>query len=239
MAQSRKLNRSSRAKKLLADATPHAFLKAYLRGDSDVADEALLLRSQPDRKLLLIDIANLLDEGAISRFRRRWHGRIRPELTQDLVQIRNDLREVWRHPDFLPSGGLLDKWLRWAPSADHLQAYRTLGLPHMALEAGVYVPFRCSVKAGRLVPDFMSLRAMLVQGVFENWRHFKFCSNPGCPAPYFVAKRRDQTVCDAGDCKAEKQRQRARNWWKENRSREAIKNRPQKEGAGHGTRKAR
>lgn len=59
---------------------------------------------------------------------------------------------------------------------------------------------------------------MLIQGVFEHWRHFSYCANADCQAPYFIAKRIDQTVCDAGICKAERQREHARKWWNENRA---------------------
>ena len=60
---------------------------------------------------------------------------------------------------------------------------------------------------------------MLIQGVFEHWKHFQFCANRDCAAPYFIAKTKDQTVCDAEMCKAEKQREHALKWWRENRAR--------------------
>lgn len=43
----------------------------------------------------------------------------------------------------------------------------------------------------------------------------------GFDCPFFIAKRKDQTVCDAEICKAEKQREHARKWWNENRSKKA------------------
>ena len=78
--------------------------------------------------------------------------------------------------------------------------------------------YTCSIKAGKFVPNFSSLRAMLIQGILEHWQHFRFCSNPSCLTPYFVAKRKDQTVCDTEICKAEKQRQHALKWWSANRA---------------------
>ena len=59
---------------------------------------------------------------------------------------------------------------------------------------------------------------MLIQGVFEHWKNFKICANSDCVAPYFIAKRQDQTVCDAEICKAERQREHMRKWWNENRA---------------------
>ena len=84
---------------------------------------------------------------------------------------------------------------------------------------------------------------MLIQGVFEHCRLFKFCANPSCVAPYFVAKRRDQTVCDAGECKAERKREHALKWWNENRSKKsqkkAVSKRTEKGSGKNVTRKAR
>jgi hypothetical protein len=66
--------------------------------------------------------------------------------------------------------------------------------PPEVARARDYLPFECSIGAGRLVPEFVSLRAMLIQGVFEHWKHFQVCANEDCAAPYFIAKRKDQTV---------------------------------------------
>jgi hypothetical protein len=110
-------------------------------------------------------------------------------------------------------------------------------------EPKYYSPFDCVVESARLVPDFCGMRALLIQGVFEHWPNFKICANPDCVAPYFIAKRKDQTVCDAEICKAEKQRQHALNWWRENRAKktqkEAVSEATKKGSKGNVTRKAR
>jgi hypothetical protein len=86
---------------------------------------------------------------------------------------------------------------------------------------------------------------MLIVGVFDHWGHFKYCANPNCVTPYFIAKRKDQTVCDAEICKAEKQREHARRWWNENRAKKTRKpakvaSKPPKKGRGKNvTRKTR
>lgn len=64
---------------------------------------------------------------------------------------------------------------------------------------------------------------MLIQGVFEHWGHFKICADPDCASPYFIAKRKDQTVRDAEMCKSEKQRQHALKWWRDNRAKKDQK----------------
>jgi hypothetical protein len=218
LAQSRKPKLSSQAQKFLTEIAKNewAGIGAVLGGIEHVSGEVMLFQTYPGRQLLLGDVANLRDEGAVQWFWRRWLGKIRPEWDTDLIAIRNELRSVWQKPDWIGSEQVLDKWLGWLPSSQHLQIYKHFQMP--ANSRFQAASFRCSIKAGKLVPDLMSLRAMLIQGVFEHWQHFKFCSNPVCAAPYFIAKRRDQTVCDSGDCKAAKQRQHALKWWTENRA---------------------
>jgi hypothetical protein len=210
MAQARKPKLSSEAKRLLGTSSARSqydFAAAYLGRSSEVADEALLARTYADRLALLVDVANLQTP---AWFWGLWAGKIRHESEKDLLAIRNELREIWKNPDSPRSDSIVRKWLRWRPSPFRLQTYEGQGQWD--------VPFTCSIKAGKFVPNFSSLRAMLIQGILEHWQHFRFCSNPSCLTPYFVAKRKDQKVCDAEICKAEKQRQHALKWWNENRA---------------------
>jgi hypothetical protein len=81
-------------------------------------------------------------------------------------------------------------------------------------------------RADRLAPNWAHLRAMLIQGVLEHWINLKFCANANCAAPYFIAKRKDQTVCDAQICKLEKQRAHALKWWHGNRTKTSNPQKP-------------
>lgn len=148
------------------------------------------------------------------------------------------------YPPDLSANQILNKWLSWRPSAEQEQAYKAAhshrtGLETKWLSSSVvegrgydhsqwllpddYIPVSCWLPDRRFVPDTRSLRPMLTQGVLEHWGHFKYCANPNCVTPYFIAKRRDQTVCDAEICKAEKQREHARNWWNEHRAKKGPK----------------
>lgn len=220
MAQSKKPKLSSRGREFLEKRgrVSNRWLARRL-GFGDVFDEAHLFATYLERQLLLTDLANLRDETGILFFWRRHARKIRPEWEEDLIGIRDALRIMWGQPECELSEALLNAWLDWAPSPSHLELYRHL----RCATSEHYLPFSCFVKASKLVPDCQSLRAMLIQGFFENWRHFKHCTNPDCLAPYFIAKRRDQTVCDAEICKAEKQREHARRWWNENRAKKSQK----------------
>lgn len=221
MAPSRKPKLSSRARKLIEESRSdtRALAMAFLRGDSEIVHEAILSLTFSDRQLLLVDIANLRDESASEWFWRKWGGKIRPERTADVIQIRDELRAVWREPEEPFSETIIDRWSQWLPSQAHIEVFERLKLvaPNVK-KPNDYPQFRCSIKVGGFVPDVRSLRAMLIQGIFEHWRRFMYCANPNCASPYFVAKRKDQTVCDDSTCKAAKQRQHALKWWTEHRA---------------------
>jgi hypothetical protein len=210
---------SSAARKLLDEADPSKFAWARLAGTPpEIIDEASLFETFPIRLRLLTDVANLRDAEAVSWFWKHWAGRINLERKQELLQLRDDLRAIWKRPDSPSSQEILDSWLVWTPSQAQMELdghFRGGGVKRKAWD---YLAFRCSLRACKLIPNLHSLRAMLVQGILEHWHHFRYCASRECLAPYFIAKRRDQTVCDSEACKASKQREHALKWWNENRA---------------------
>ena len=173
------------------------------------------------------------DDG-LDWFWSRWEFKIRPERNSDISQLRDELRAVWKDPKGNDEYIILMNWLGWRPSREHLRIYRNSKWVLQWVNPKHYVPFSCDVESATFVPDDGAIRAMLIQGVFEHWRNFKYCANRDCAAPYFIAKRKDQTVCDAEICKAEKQRQHALKWWNENRAKKS-----QKETVSKATKKGR
>jgi hypothetical protein len=186
----------------------------------------------PVRQQLLCELVNTKAEpDSVQWFQKKWEGRIRDERPLDIVVLAENLRYVWRKPRMDLAEHVLNQWLAWRPSDAAFKKYLESDMkPLDAERARDYVPFDCSISCGQLIPDFVSLRAMLIQGVFEHWRYFKFCANPDCAAPYFIAKRKDQTVCDAEVCKAEKQREHALKWWNDNRAKKDEGSQPANSG---------
>ena len=210
-------------------------------------------RSYSRRLEVLCDVANMEGEGGTTWFLHKWSDELWQELPTELVKLRDQLRFIWRGDanfsqdflegkDWILSHHILNEWLRWRPSPEQSEARKAdvrkrivdgnrsgdWGLNERDCmvpdeELDVDLPFRCSLFSGRLVPQGENLHAMLIQGVFEHWGHFKYCANPGCATPFFIAKRKDQMVCDAEICKAEKQREHARKWWNENRAKKSQK----------------
>jgi len=221
LARLQKPKLSSAAKKLLAQSDRLGCLPQSLLREAppEIVDEAFLFDTYPVRRRLLTDLANLWNADAVTPFWKRWARVLSPEWEHEILELRNELRAIWQEPESASSQQTLDKWLRWSPSAGHLALHKAIyGTDEREREPRYYMPFWCSLRAGKLVPNFLSNRAMMIQGVLENWQHFRFCTNPECLSPYFIAKRRDQTVCDAGDCKAIRQREHALKWWNANRA---------------------
>jgi hypothetical protein len=193
------------------------YVNKYVEERAGVAEELLLKTTLRVRRRLLSELANTKpEEGAIRRFQKQWKSTLRAESVADLVELGDKLRFIWDRPAIDVAEQILNKWLVERPGAATGKGQRTRG----AKPAGTVtasIPFVCSLGAGRLVPDREDLRAMLIQGVFENWRHLSYCSNADCATPYYIAKRKDQVVCDAEIFKAEKQRAHALKWWHENR----------------------
>ena len=244
-------------------------------------EDGLQRRLSVERQRLLLDVANLRGQDALIWFWKGWHW-LWPETPQDLIELRDELREIWRsdrvwslwaarelacselsapadEPTRAPSRAdepigasaedLVDKWLSWRPSAEQEETRKSLYRNELRaatakaatsaiigqdmVDVSAYIstrrywnvaaPFTCSLWSRRLKPEPRNLRAMLVQGVLERWGRFKYCANTHCLSPYFIAKRKDQTVCDAEICKAEKQREHARKWWNENRAKKSPK----------------
>jgi hypothetical protein len=201
------------------------------------------------RRQLLLDLANMhAGEDAFRWFSRKWRKNLDKESAESCWELGTGLRFIWRRSSIATSQALLDSWLSSRPPRS-LPSTGS-GMPGASGNAesvdkkkwpDYYSPFRSSLVDGKLIPNLHHLRAMLIQGVFEHWNHFKICANAECLAPFYIAKRSDQLVCDAQSCKAEKQREYARKWWNENRAKtQDSKTSSSKKGrAGNGTRKAR
>jgi hypothetical protein len=218
------------------------------------------------RRQLLIDLANMPNGKEGSKwFLNKWRPWIGKECAKSIDSLRTDLRFIWRGEPISISQLVLDSWLAWrSPDASHptegrrlddarskarLAAFGGEGVaPKLFTETNTilqtfyrYSYVRCSVADRKLVFNGIDVRTMLIQGVFEHLDHFKLCENDGCAAPFFIARRTDQLVCNAESCKAEKQREYARNWWNQNRGKteEPVETRTKKGRFDNGTRKAR
>jgi hypothetical protein len=231
----------------------------------------LLQETREARRQLLLDVANMPQGESGSRwFLKKWRRWIGDESSESIESLRTDLRFIWREESIAISQLVLDSWLAWrSPDAIHsresgrqdeaaesgsqderVAAFGGVGVaPRLfahqtKAEAKSFYRHslvRCSLADGRLIFNRIDVRTMLIQGVFERFDHFKICENNECLAPFFIARRTDQIVCNAESCKAEKQREYARSWWNQNRGKteEPVETRTKKGRVDNGTRKAR
>ena len=154
-----------------------------------------ITRSQ---KSLLVELANLRDDGME---RLRHHAKFTLWLPSvpdtHLLGLRNALRALWsgEPPERVK---LLDSLALALPSDPG-----RIDTPH-------WIP---SFDEGHMVPNPYSAYAQLIQTVLDQHTHFGVCGNPGCPAPYFLKKRKDNRHCEQGPCTAYAQQQHALKWW--------------------------
>jgi hypothetical protein len=152
---------------------------------------------------LLLELANLHDAG-VERFLQGpfpqkapiqgWGALFSEETVRSILEARNELRELWdAGTPATRKEQILTGWLRRGPTDSLLPRWkgRTLSLS----------------------PNYVNLRALLFIGIMHRSARFARCHNPGCPAPYFLAKRRSQKFCERGDCTAYAQRKYALKWW--------------------------
>jgi hypothetical protein len=194
-------------------------------------DQAQLHRSWMWRRELLLDVANLHDDG-FDWFYRKWarrffRGKNIPS-KPDVIKVRNELRQVWAPTiEHKQNQRIVSGWFHWRPASPTGQLEDTSGkIANVAMWEPV-------LKTGNIVPVVGSLHAQLVQGVLEQYGRFAICDNPDCPAGFFLSKRSDQKYCERGECTGYAQRLYALKWW----NREGKASRKRKAGRKTGSKK--
>jgi hypothetical protein len=118
-----------------------------------------------------------------------------------LLRLRATLRSIWRAPDRRTK-----EWGMFRISQDFYgQGVREL-VDHPYGNEGDFVllGLRPPSRGERLLLEFM------------RWAELtRYCGNPDCPAPYFIATRRSQKYCGL-ECSKPAQREAKRKWWAEN-----------------------
>lgn len=196
-------------RRLAAAGGPYERAKVILTSNVKDVNASMENHQRRLRERLIVELANLRDDG-LSRFRKNIAAQFHPEPDGLLFNARRDLRYTW----LLSTPGrekqqIVDAWF----SSAWIQLLRLK--THFA---------RPVLAVGQIVVDPMNFRAQFAIAIMENWRKFAVCSNPKCPAPYFLFKRRTQRICERGECTAFVQRKFALAWWdKEGSRRRAVK----------------
>lgn len=158
----------------------------------------------------LREMANLRDDG-VARFQQRYDPFFNRYEKSELLQLRDELRALWTGGKKMPetlaadwdedlaaaSGTLLEEWIcnRWLR--------RTRG--------GLVIFF------GAIQADPYALPALLAYSAYLCGKRMRVCLNGDCPAPYFVAGRRDQRYCSTECAAPAKLAAKRRSWHRHKR----------------------
>jgi hypothetical protein len=133
--------------------------------------------------------------------------------------IRNaDGRYVeYRHPRVLHLRDLVREAWRGGTGANECMV-ELLGLrsPSDEIHASWSAPFSADWHRGQLVYRSGDPFQQACHALLENSQLAKFCANPDCLAPYFIARRATQRYCSP-ECLKPFQKQAKLDWWNTNR----------------------
>ena len=173
-------------------------------------------------RLLLTDLANLQND-RVARFRKTWDRFYAGVSDNELLTRRDELRLVWR-PRFGSVNQLLEHLESAKPTvADRSKALRDFADHHpaepiekvvceywLAQARDPWIVRWDELKAVRANPR--CLAAVLALACIHHADRFGSCRNPGCPAPYFFARRHDQRYCSSV-CAGPAKRAAKLRWW--------------------------
>lgn len=147
----------------------------------------------------------------------------------------------YRQPEILRLRDLVRAACRGGPSADRsMNELLCLQLP-VGVSPDVWSPpISADWQRGRIVVLPRTELQAACYALLQKSSLAKFCANPDCPAPYFIAKRATQRYCSP-DCLKPFQKQAKLDWWnREGKLRRAGGSRKSQKGRrSHGARKAR
>jgi hypothetical protein len=176
--------------------------------------------SKEEAERLLLDWANLsdqrMDESAAWLFRRHqralkaleWKGDPEQPLNPyEIYTLRLHLRKAWNEPDPRTREWhifqLRRKFSEWSLSLSASSESDLISKPMIWFEQ---------------VPPLTPLEATMCY--FQEIGNLaKYCGNPDCPAPYFIAVKRWGKYCSE-KCSGPGERESKRNWWRKNRGKE-------------------
>jgi hypothetical protein len=145
--------------------------------------------------IFLREMANLREDG-IERFQRHYENFNHYDV-RHLIDWRDELRALWTRGKYT-TPALQEHWRRQPPGLT-LQERICNGWLNSSEHGGLLVFWD---RRERFIgPDPYELPALLAYCAFLCGDRMRVCRNRDCPAPYFVAGRKDQLYC-SGACAA-------------------------------------
>lgn len=154
---------------------------------------------------LLVELANMRDDG-VGVFLRNCRGFTRCEPEE--LRLRDELRLLWpgRRVDYGDddSGPMVARTLNVSSRSAWIvdvQEEQQLSLEEIILQGwlsgrGCPLTVDRTRKYGLIRLRLWSLPTGLAMAYDQYAGKLRYCANPDCPAPYFIAKRKDQLYCE-------------------------------------------
>lgn len=128
------------------------------------------------------------------------------EATRPILQeLQPALRNAWKDPvPVMKEAGLMFL----------AGSYMAMSAQTVAAEKLGYIAIANRNRGGQGFADVPDKFVMVMLHALKHVHLLRYCANPDCKEPYFVAGRASQTFC-SGPCAAPAQREAKRRWWDE------------------------
>jgi hypothetical protein len=200
---SKKENRETLVRRPILGVVPEERARLFLKDLLNVRDQELYQADDvPKWVFRCTDIIDFLPE--------------KPGIRKvSFKQLRDYLRLAWVAPDARQR----DWWLFLARlSRVKFVAIKNLADQEPEAQSDPDRRFLAIEEEVGRVPEITPFEAVIYH-LQQIAPHLKYCKNPECPAPYFIA-RKNQQYCSSGlnECASYGQRLTKRNWWADNRA---------------------
>jgi hypothetical protein len=155
----------------------------------------------------LQELANLR-EGGIARFEQKYEPSFNHYAKPELFKLRDELRALWTDGEQIPAG-LSAVWDEEHAAATATPLREFICNRWLRASRGGLVIMMCEIQ-----PDIYAPLALLAYCAHLCINRMRVCDNGDCPAPYFVAGRRDQRFCSAACAAPTKRAAKLRSWRK-------------------------
>lgn len=157
----------------------------------------------------LRELANLREDGKNIRWFRQKYG---PSFDNcedsELLRLRDELRCLWTNGKEMPPS-LVAVWDKERADATGTRLDEFICNYWLRKSQGGLV-----ILFGEIQPDVQRPLALLAYCAHLCHNRMRVCANPDCPAPYFVAGRRDQRFCSPICAAPAKREAKLRSWRK-------------------------
>jgi hypothetical protein len=158
-------------------------------------------------EVFLQELANLREDGT-ARFKQKYEETFNHHTEAELLNFRDELRALWTDGKVMPAR-LAAIWNEKTAAATGTPLDEFICNRWLRASRGGLV-----IMMGEIQPDIGAPLALLAYCAHLYVKKMRVCGNRDCPAPYFVAVRRDQRFCSSVCAAPSKLAAKVRSWHK-------------------------